>query len=119
MISTSQRHTEHPFADQNTQKPSLKKKEDCLILIDFKRNLCDGRFSCVLEAFSTEMSPQVMLYSFLLLNDSTCQFYYMEHTREKSGRGVTFLVRFIDADASSKKKTVHTEMYERHKGFTV
>ena len=47
----------------------------------------------MLHSFSIEMSPQVMFYNFLILNDSTCQFYYGDNTRirpyKKSGRGVT------------------------------
>ena len=38
-----------------------------------------------LSSFSTEMSLQEMLYTFLILNDSTCQFYYMERIRKVAG----------------------------------
>ena len=45
--------------------------------------------------FSAEMSQQVMLCYFLILNDSTCQFYYKTNIHikpyKKSGRGVTYI----------------------------
>ena len=55
-----------------------------------------------LSYFSTEMSQQVMLYNFLILNDSRCQFYYRDNIcirpYKKSGRGDINTIFFQNCD---------------------